>query len=250
MTADSSFDRDLERWLEAEAPATGPAGLHAASMDQARAARQRPGWVVALRSGTFATAPTIARTSLPAAYLLVILGLLLAALAVAAAAGALKTDPAKLLTIRSTALPVATTPSAPAVPMSIDGFGTSGEGMLADATLTSGRFQPRVTFSLSAWPPYGPGATDWCPPHTSDRTIVLGFRPACRATLSLIRPYAVDCGTADAHPDAASLATALLANPRLTGARDLGSLQDPGAVPWRLFRDGRPSAGRPFGRSV
>jgi hypothetical protein len=44
MNPDAQFERDLERWLQAEAPATAPAGLHAAVIDRARTRRQRPGW--------------------------------------------------------------------------------------------------------------------------------------------------------------------------------------------------------------
>jgi WD40 repeat protein len=44
MNANAQFERDLERWLQAEAPATAPAGLHAAVIDRARTRRQRPGW--------------------------------------------------------------------------------------------------------------------------------------------------------------------------------------------------------------
>jgi Tol biopolymer transport system component len=44
MNPNAQFERDLERWLQAEAPATAPAGLHAAVIDRARTRRQRPGW--------------------------------------------------------------------------------------------------------------------------------------------------------------------------------------------------------------
>jgi Tol biopolymer transport system component len=44
MNPNARLDRDLERWLRAEAPANAPAGLHAAVIDRARTRRQRPGW--------------------------------------------------------------------------------------------------------------------------------------------------------------------------------------------------------------
>ena len=44
MNPNAQFERDLEQWLQAEAPATAPAGLHAAVIDRARMRRQRPGW--------------------------------------------------------------------------------------------------------------------------------------------------------------------------------------------------------------
>ena len=44
MNPNETFERDLERWLEAEGPASAPAGLHAAVIDRARTMRRRPGW--------------------------------------------------------------------------------------------------------------------------------------------------------------------------------------------------------------
>jgi hypothetical protein len=44
MNRNVQFDRDLEQWLEAEAPASAPAGFHALVMDRARTLRQRPAW--------------------------------------------------------------------------------------------------------------------------------------------------------------------------------------------------------------
>ena len=44
MNPNAQFERDLEQWLAAEAPASAPAGLHAAVIERARIRRQRPGW--------------------------------------------------------------------------------------------------------------------------------------------------------------------------------------------------------------
>ena len=44
MNQNAQFERDLEQWLQAEAPAGVPAGLHAAVIDRARTMRQQPGW--------------------------------------------------------------------------------------------------------------------------------------------------------------------------------------------------------------
>ena len=44
MNPNMQFERDLEEWLQAEAPASAPAGFHATVMDRARTLRQRPGW--------------------------------------------------------------------------------------------------------------------------------------------------------------------------------------------------------------
>src|SRR5215207_10880173 len=45
MIPNAQFERDLEQWLQTEAPASAPAGFHASVMDRARTLRQRPGWV-------------------------------------------------------------------------------------------------------------------------------------------------------------------------------------------------------------
>jgi WD40 repeat protein len=50
MNPNAKFERDLEQWLQAEAPASAPTGLHAAVIDRARTMRQRPGWAT-LRLG-------------------------------------------------------------------------------------------------------------------------------------------------------------------------------------------------------
>src|SRR6186713_2031386 len=44
MNPNAQFERDLEQWLQTEAPASAPAGFHASVMDRARTLRQRPGW--------------------------------------------------------------------------------------------------------------------------------------------------------------------------------------------------------------
>jgi hypothetical protein len=44
MNPNTPFDRDLEQWLQAEAPARAPEGFHAMVMDRARTLRQQPGW--------------------------------------------------------------------------------------------------------------------------------------------------------------------------------------------------------------
>ena len=48
MNPNTQFERDLEQWLQTEAPASAPAGFHAAVMDRARTLRQRPGWATSL----------------------------------------------------------------------------------------------------------------------------------------------------------------------------------------------------------
>jgi hypothetical protein len=48
MNPNAKFERDLEQWLQTEAPASAPAGFHASVMDRARTLRQRPGWATSL----------------------------------------------------------------------------------------------------------------------------------------------------------------------------------------------------------
>ena len=94
MTVHRSFDRDLEVWLDAAAPMSAPGGLHDAAMDRVRTARQRPGWLVALRGGTLGTSlRETGRPTLRVAYLLVILGLVLAVALIALATGTFRPNP-------------------------------------------------------------------------------------------------------------------------------------------------------------
>lgn len=94
MIGPRSVNRELEAWLAAEAPVTAPAGLHDAAMEQARRARQRPGWLVAMRGGTMETvAGHTARPTIRLGYLLAILGLILAIVGAALAGGAPRLSP-------------------------------------------------------------------------------------------------------------------------------------------------------------
>lgn len=105
----------------------------------------------------------------------------------------------------------------PSAPVAIEDV-TNGP-FSADQTYTSRRFEPWVTFRLAA----GLGGTYFRPsPDTSARSLVFPYRSGT-GELRLMRPYAVDCGTPDAHPDAATLAAAILARPGLSDVRDLGT---------------------------
>ena len=88
MNPNAQFERDLEQWLQSEAPASAPAGLHAAVIERARTMRQGPSWLVSLRGGTVPSPTlTIPRLGVRMAYLLVVLGLVLALIAGAILAG-------------------------------------------------------------------------------------------------------------------------------------------------------------------
>jgi hypothetical protein len=67
MNANTQFERDLEQWLQAEAPPSAPAGFHATVMDRARTLRQRPGWATTLparRSGRVRSMTLLAAAAL------------------------------------------------------------------------------------------------------------------------------------------------------------------------------------------
>ena len=129
MNPSGQFERDLERWLEAEAPRTAPADLHEVTVELARTRRQRPEWLVALRGGAFPT--PIGRTDLRIVVLLVVLGLAIALAVGAVAGGAFRSDPARHLVDGNALVPAsptqvptptstpAPTPSASAAPLVI-----------------------------------------------------------------------------------------------------------------------------------
>ncbi len=75
MTAMDRFDRELAAWLDTEASITAPVGLHAMVIERARVARQRPGWLVAVRGETIGLrrVPGLDRRSLVALAVLALL---------------------------------------------------------------------------------------------------------------------------------------------------------------------------------
>jgi hypothetical protein len=127
--------------------------------------------------------------------------------------------------------------------VAIEGVGSAG--LVSGVAYTSSAFKPQVAFRLFGLgqKPNTSQETDWCSPLESDpptpstsaRAIVLAWKYACLSDLRILRPFAVDCGTRDTHPDAAALAAAILANPGLGHIHDRGTLQTPEAVPTGLF---------------
>jgi len=81
MNPDAQFERDLEQWLQSEAPASAPAGFHATVIDRARTLRQRPGWT---------TTPTVRRFGRGRGITLLAAALLLTGGALAAGSGLLR----------------------------------------------------------------------------------------------------------------------------------------------------------------
>lgn len=110
----------------------------------------------------------------------------------------------------------------------------------ADERVTSRLFRPKVTFTATPRT-QGETAGDVCPrAHTSARTIVLAHPKGCVQDLRFIRPWAVDCGAAGDHPDAAGLAAAILAIPGTRPSADLGDISSGGDLPKDLFREPYP----------
>jgi Tol biopolymer transport system component len=83
MTRRDSFDATLAHWLEDETAGMAPAGLHDDAMKAARAVRQRPMWLVAVRDGLDFGPRTGIRRLVATRYVfvLLLLALLIAALA-------------------------------------------------------------------------------------------------------------------------------------------------------------------------
>src|SRR5262245_17464438 len=79
MTASDRFDVDVRAFLESEAPARAPAGLHDAVMARAPGIRQRPGWVVAFQRGGLAPSWVLGGPRPAWVGLVALLGLILAA---------------------------------------------------------------------------------------------------------------------------------------------------------------------------
>lgn len=111
------------------------------------------------------------------------------------------------------------------------------EQLNAGVVYTSDLFLPRMTFQVN---PRSPGVlgSDWCMPiPTTARTMRFHHPKSCADNLLVVRPASVDCGTPDAHPNADALAAAILANPRMARATDVGSLQTPDAIPAGMFAE-------------
>ena len=109
MNPNAQFERDLEQWLQAEAPASAPAEFHASVMDRARTLRQRPGWTTTLRARRFSRGRGI--TLLAAASLLLVGGALAAGSGVLRLPSIVPPAPAPSFGVVATASPEAASPS-------------------------------------------------------------------------------------------------------------------------------------------
>ena len=106
MTRADGFEQQLQSWFHEEGAAAQPLDLHDRAIDRARGARQRSGWMVAIRRGTPGT-PMVAG-GLRVAILWVLIGIVIA---VAVFGGAVAGGVIKL----QATIPVATESPAPSV---------------------------------------------------------------------------------------------------------------------------------------
>ncbi len=113
------------------------------------------------------------------------------------------------------------------------------DGFRSDVLYTSTAFGLPTSFRMTHLEAYFQ-ETEWCTSRsrTTSRSITLAHAEPCRGSgLMILRPFIVECGTAEDHPDARTLAAAVIAHPRFAAARDLGTLQTSGAVPGELFAE-------------
>ncbi len=97
MIADDRSDRQLQTWLEAKAVTSPPAGLHDAVMGNARGARQRPRWLVAVRGGTLrGSGGIVPLADGRVVYALVVVALTVAVVFAAIVAGMFRPEPIKV----------------------------------------------------------------------------------------------------------------------------------------------------------
>lgn len=112
----------------------------------------------------------------------------------------------------------------------------------SDVPYTSRAFGLATSFKMTHLEDYWQ-ETEWCASRsrTTSRSIILSHAEPCRGEgLAVVRPSIVECGAAEDHPDARTLAAAVLAHPRFAEARDLGTPQTSGAVPVTLFAETYP----------
>ena len=109
MNPNAQFERDLEQWLQTEAPASAPPGFHATVMDRARTLRQRPGWTRTFPARRFGRGRGM--TLLAAAALLLVGGALAAGSGILRLPSVVPPVPEPSVIAVATASPDATSPS-------------------------------------------------------------------------------------------------------------------------------------------
>jgi hypothetical protein len=240
MTDDARFLRLLADVLD-EPPKRAPDGLLASVVTEVAAwkpgPRWRPGRSSLIRPGPFRPRRSLAPGLIVALVVVMVgAGLLasqwprqgsvngpaIASAAPSPASPTPSTAPTPAPTPLSTVEPSAIIwPVDPAPPVAME-----GSRFVSGVTYTSDRFEVGISFRLPArgGKLVQGQPTDWCSPtddggwtRTSERMLVLGYLMACLRELRFIDPTSVRCGTADDHPDAATLVRAILSK------RDLGA---------------------------
>jgi hypothetical protein len=136
MKPSTPFERDLEQWLQTEAPASAPAGFHATVMDRARVLRQRAGWATTLPARPLGRGRGF--TLFAAAALLLVGGAFAAASGVLRLPAVVPPSPAPSFAVLPTASPSAS-PSPSPTPLSLDLTWTKVELPVNDVNAGPGR---------------------------------------------------------------------------------------------------------------
>ena len=122
-----------------------------------------------------------------------------------------------------------------------------GPGLEAPMHYVFETFEPNVAVrfypqSRSESPP----TNDFCPAHESAGSIVIPWKEGCVSDIRIIQPFAVDCGTPDRHPDAATLGAAMLERLGDFDTTDCGSIGGSDGRFGRLFDGEFDGTGRVF----
>jgi len=253
-------ERRLRSWMAEQRPGVDLTSTYGSIVEQTSSSEQRPSFLVRPSVRRAAPPPVWSYRSsrlIPIAVAALLLGLAIGAGILAGR----QADHAELrpsfvpsvvpsLVARPTPAPPSSAPASsppasadPSIPSSAGNvvdpakdYETSSS-LLAGERVTSGRFLPKVTFTVTPRQA-GAAAGDICPlGYTSPRMIVLAHPHSCVEDLRFIRPWAVDCGAAGEHPDADALAAAILAIPGIPASVDLGDLAAGADVPAGTFRE-------------
>ena len=226
---DDDLERQLRSWMGDQGPDADLTSTYDTIVDATRAAGQRPWFLV--RRGIRQATPIsdrrffAERVAVPA--LLVLLAVLLAA-------GALVAGRRQQSDVQEPT----PSPSSQAPTVFGDARALEDHVSLAPGPLyTSSRFRPTITFQTTARTLGLPEGDICLPVASSSRSLVFAHPKGCVEDLRVIRPWAVDCASAGEHPDADTLANAILAIPATSGSTDLGDLQTGNAVRPGMFAE-------------
>jgi hypothetical protein len=225
-------------------PSTAPDRLLRSVLDGVRSTSQRPGWHSIRAFWPSPSGSTARRLAIGAAAVLVVVVASMQLLPPSEHSGGPTPPPTGSPSPTATVAPSVSPAPTAAIPSSPPGSGLpmavlegSGLGLQSGTIYTSKYFEPAVTFQV-----HDAGAglveSEWCPPiDTSAHVITFSHIHACVWQVQFINPVKVDCGTADLQPDAEALATAILANPGMSAATDLGPIEASKNLPKDMFAE-------------